>query len=219
MASSVESTVELLLGRYGRTSAEQAGIRLADEPAPLYQLLVLATLVSAPISTDIAAAAAKELFEAGYGTPQRMREASWQERVDALGRGGYRRYDERTSTMLGEGAALLIDRWGADLRSLRDEAGGDPKRIGELLTAFKGIGPVGAAVFLQEVQAVWPQVAPYLDLRAVEGADKVGLPSDARGLSELVGSPRDLARLASALVQVSRRSRVAEEVRHAASEA
>ncbi len=32
-----------------------------------------------------------------------MSEASWQDRVDALGRGHYRRYDERTATMrLGE---------------------------------------------------------------------------------------------------------------------
>jgi hypothetical protein len=40
-------------------------------------------------------------------TPRAMAEASWQQGVDALGRGGYRRYDERTSTMLGEGAELL----------------------------------------------------------------------------------------------------------------
>jgi len=95
MTSSPESIVETLLSRFGQTSAEQAGIRLADKPAPLYQLQVLATLLSARISADIAVRAAKELFDAGYGTPERMRKATWQDRVDALGRGGYRRYDER----------------------------------------------------------------------------------------------------------------------------
>jgi endonuclease III len=217
MASHRESVVQALLDRFGRTYAEQAGIRLADKPSPLYQLLVLATLLSARISADVAVAAAKELFAAGYRTPQRMRQATWQERVDALGRGHYRRYDERTSTMLAEAAELLLDRWHGDLRRLRADAGGNPEQIRELLTEFKGMGPVGADIFLREAQAVWPDIAPYVDGRVVEGAKKVGLPSRARDLSGLVGSPRDLARLASALVHVSRGSRAADEVKQASS--
>jgi endonuclease III len=218
MVSCRDPLVRVLLDRFGRTSAEQAGIRLVDKPSPLYQLLVLATLVSARISADIAVAAAKELFAAGYRTPQRMRQASWQDRVDALGRAGYRRYDERTSTMLGEAAVLLIDRWRGDVRALRDEAEADPKRIRELLTEFPGMGPVGADIFLREVQAVWPQVAPYVDERVRRGAKKVGLPPSARELSGLVDSPHDLVRLSSALVRVSRGSRAAEEVKRVASD-
>ncbi|MGB6164986.1 MAG: endonuclease [Pseudonocardiaceae bacterium] len=217
MVSSRDPVVKVLLDRFGRTSAEQAGIRLADKPAPLYQLLVLATLLSARISADIAVAAAKELFSAGYRTPRRMRQASWQDRVDALGRAGYRRYDERTSTMLRDAAVLLLDRWRGDLRTLRNDADGDPKRIRELLTEFAGMGPVGADIFLREVQAVWPQVAPYLDGRVTQGAKKVGLPPSARDLSELVDSSRDLVRLSSALVRVSRGSRAADEVKRVAS--
>jgi endonuclease III len=212
MGSRHESAVKVLLDRFGATSAEQAGIQLADKPSPLYQLLVLSTLLSARISGDIAVAAAKELFAAGYRTPQKMRAATWQDRVDALGRGGYRRYDERTSTILDDSAALLLDRWHGDLRKLRDDAGGDPKRIRELLTEFKGMGPVGADIFLREVQAVWPQVAPYVDGRVTQGAEKVGLPSNAHGLSELVDSSRELVRLSSALVQVARAPRTAEEI-------
>lgn len=209
--------VDVLLDRFGRTSAEQADIRLADQPSPLYQLLVLATLLSARISGDIAVAAAKELFVAGYRTPQRMRQASWQDRVDALGRGGYRRYDERTSTMLGVAAGQVLDSWHGDLRALRDHAGGDPKRIRELLTEFKGMGPVGADIFLREVQAVWPVVAPYVDKRVRQGAEKVGLSPDAAEISGLVASSGDLARLTAALVRVSRGSRAAEEIKQASS--
>lgn len=58
-----------LLDRHGRTYSEEAGIRLADKPSPLYQLQVLSTLLSARISADIAVAAARELFAAGYRTP------------------------------------------------------------------------------------------------------------------------------------------------------
>jgi 3-methyladenine DNA glycosylase/8-oxoguanine DNA glycosylase len=135
--------------------------------------------------------------------------------VDALGRGHYRRYDERTSTMLGDAAQQLLDRWAGDLRKLRDEAGGDPHRIHELLTEFKGIGPVGADIFLREVQAVWSQVTPYVDARVLRGAEKVGLPANARELAGLVDSPRELARLSSALVRVSRGSRAADEIKSA----
>lgn len=196
--------VERLLERYGETYAAEAGIRLTDKPSPLYQLLVLANLLSARISGEIAVAAARELFKAGYRTPRAMRAASWQERVDALGRGHYRRYDERTATMLGEGAEILDERWAGDLRKLREEAGDTPEALVELLTEFPGIGPAGAAIFLREVQAVWTPLVPFLDQPALAAAREVGLPGDARKLAKLVPEPEDFVRLASALIRVTR---------------
>jgi endonuclease III len=211
-----DAAVSAVLDRFGRSYAEEAGIRLADRPAPLYQLLVLATVLSARISSGIAIRAARELFAAGYTTPRAMAEASWQDRVDALGRAHYKRYDERTSTMLGNGAELLLDRWGGDLRRLRDEADGDVKRISSLLQEFPGIGPSGADIFLREVQGVWPAVAPYLDDRVLKGARRIGLPGDAEALAGLVGPGRDLARLAAGLVRVSLSKAAAEQVKEAA---
>ena len=140
MTGKPESIVRELLARHGRLYAEDAGIRLADRPGPLYQLLVLATLLSAPITAETAVAAARELFAAGYRSPKAMSEASWQDRVDALGRGHYRRYDERTATMLGDGAELLAGKWHGDLRKLRDDAGGDAGGIASRLTEFPGVG-------------------------------------------------------------------------------
>jgi endonuclease III len=207
-----------LLDRFGRTYAEEAGIRLADQPAPLYQLLVLATLLSARISADIAVAAARELFAAGYRTAPAMQEASWQDRVDALGRGHYKRYDERTATMLGDGADLLTGRWHGDLRRLRDEADGQVGQIATLLQEFPGIGPAGASIFLREVQAVWPTVAPYVDDRVRAGARQVGLPGDPVALAQRAGSDPELARLAAALVRVTLGKDAAGEVKQAARE-
>lgn len=198
------AAVRQLLDAHGRSYAAEAGIRLADKPAPLYQLLVLAVLLSARISGQIAVAAARELFAAGYRTPAGMQAASWQDRVDALGRGHYRRYDERTATMLGDGAGLLIQRWHGDLRRLRAEAGGDTGRLIAGLTAFPGIGPAGADIFLREVQGVWPEIAPYLDKQVIEGARKAGLPTDARSLAELAGPAAALPRFAAALVRSAR---------------
>jgi endonuclease III len=210
MSVKTRDVVDSLLGRYGRTYAEEAGIRLADRPQPLYQLLVLATLLSARISGDIAVRAARELFKAGYRSPKAMREASWQDRVDALGRGHYRRYDERTATMLGDGAALLLDRWKGDLRRLRAEADGHGGRLRALLTEFPGIGPTGADIFRREVQGVWPEYRPAVDAKVRRGAEKLRLP--ASRLADLVPGD-DLPRLASALVRVALDRKIADDLR------
>jgi endonuclease III len=209
--------VRSLLERYGRSYASEAGIRLADQPSPLYQLHVLATLLSARISAEIAVAAARELFAAGYRTPSAMRAASWPDRVNALGRGRYRRYDERTATMLGQAAEMLIERWHGDLRRLHAQAEGDIRRLTPLLTEFPGIGPAGASIFLREVQAVWRDVAPYCDHRVLESAARLGLPRDCEALARLAGSPGELAGLSGALIRVSRSARTAGEVTAAAS--
>ncbi|MET0426406.1 MAG: hypothetical protein ABW046_21230 [Actinoplanes sp.] len=196
-------TVAVLLEQQGRTFAEEAGVRLTDEPGPLYQLLVLVTLLSARITSTVAVAAAVELFAAGYRTPRAMLDASWQNRVDALGRGHYRRYDFRTATMLGEGAQLCLDRWQGDLRRLHEEAGSDPDGLRELVTAFPGIGPTGAGIFLREVQAVWKDISPYADSKVIKGAELLGLPTSADGLAALTTPDRTTA-LMSALVRVAR---------------
>lgn len=204
------------MDRHGQTFAEQAGIRLADTPSPLYQLLVLSTLLSARISSDIAVAAARELSEAGYRTPQKMAEATWQQRVDALGRGHYRRYDERTATMLGDGAELLLDRYGGDLRRLHDDTAGVDE-LERRLQEFPGIGPSGAAIFCREVQAVWPDVRPYVDSRARDGAKRLGLPTSPDKLAELV-SKDDFSRLAAACLRASRDKSVVDDVKKATSD-
>ncbi len=152
MSGDTERTVGRLRDVAGRTYAEEAGIRLTDSPASLYRLLVLSVLMSARIKADIAVAAARELYGAGFGTAHRMRESSWQDRVDALGRGHYVRYDESTASTLGEGAALVDDEYGGDLRRMARRADGDPGRLRRLLCEVPGIGAVGADIFCREAQ-------------------------------------------------------------------
>ena len=198
-----DEVTRAVLARYGTTYADEAGIQLADEPAPLFQLLLLAQLLSARIGAGVAVATARELFAAGWTSPARLRDAGRGAVVRALGRGGYRRYDERTATQLREMATLVLERYAADLRGLARAAGEDPARAAELVQEVKGIGPTGAAVFLREAQAVWPWVRPFLDGRARDGARRLGLPDDATALAGLVDGG-DLARFAAALVRVAR---------------
>ncbi|OII65631.1 endonuclease [Streptomyces sp. CC53] len=205
-------TVRELLGTHGGTYARQAGIRLRDTPQPLYQLLVLAHLMSARIRADVAVAAARALFDAGLKDARHMRDATWQERVDALGAGGYRRYDERTSTQLGRAAQLVLDEYGGDLRRMHRDAGDDPERLRGLLQEVPGIGPAGADIFLREAQGVWPELAPYLDGRTLDGARRLGLPADRDELSGLVDRD-ELPSLAAALVRAALDRHVVEDVR------
>ncbi|MGW8812607.1 endonuclease [Gordonia terrae] len=194
-------TARILLDRAGRTYADDAGITLKNTPSPLFELLVLALLLSTRISADIAVAAARELFAAGYRTPEKMARAERQSLVDALGRGHYVRYDESTATRLGEAAQRVLDEYHGDLRRLADDAGSDPGRAAELLQGFTGIGPVGADIFLREVQSVWEWATPYFDTRALAAARDLGLPDDPGRLADLAdGRPEALA---AALVRVS----------------
>ncbi|MBB1158269.1 MULTISPECIES: endonuclease [Amycolatopsis] len=194
--------VDELLAEHGTTFAEEAGIKLADKPQPLYRLLVLTTLLSTRISADIAVAAARELSRSGWRSPAAMRDSTWQQRVDALGRAHYVRYDESTSHHLGESAEFIRDEYRDDLRRMADAAGGDPRRLEKLITEFPRIGPTGAQIFCREAQAVWPWLRPYFDRKALDGAKKAGLPTDPGRLAKLVPGD-DSARLAAALVRRS----------------
>jgi endonuclease III len=190
-----------VLDEYGRTYAADIGIRLQDSPAPLFQLLYSALLLSARISAENAVRAARALVDARLTTPQKMAEASWQDRVDVITWHGYKRYDERTATMLGETAEMLIERYDGDLRRLREQADRDVKEEHRLLQQFKGIGPVGADIFLREAQDVWDEAFPYVDRRVAKAAGKLGLPSDAGALSRLVDR-NDFTRLVAGLMRV-----------------
>ncbi|MGJ5751765.1 endonuclease III [Streptomyces puniciscabiei] len=205
-----ERVLRELLSAYGQTYAEEAGIRLKDTPQPLYRLLVLALLLSARIRASVAVATAQALHEDHLDSPRRMAEADWQQRVDALGRGGYRRYDERTATQLGDGAELLLDRWSGDLRRLHEEAHGDTGELRRLLQEEPGIGPAGADIFLREAQRVWREIAPYLDDKALSGAQRLGLPKDPDKLTELARNTEP-AVLAAALVRAALDKEVAED--------
>ncbi|WP_159942628.1 endonuclease [Nocardiopsis sp. FR6] len=199
----------------GRTLAAEAGIRMADGPAPLWQLLVLVNLMSARISADIAMSAARELNGAGGTTPDGMVALSWQDRVDALGRGRYVRYDESTATRLGRCADRVREEYRGDLRRLGEESGRQVARLESALREFPGIGPAGAAMFCREAQAVWPWLRPYTDDHVLSGAAEVGLPEDGDALAELVRG-EDMAPLAAGLARISRDGDLAERVRRKA---
>ncbi|MDP8987493.1 MAG: hypothetical protein M3N11_04005 [Actinomycetota bacterium] len=200
---STDDVVAALLDRHGRTFADDVRIDVASgKPSPLFRLLCASLLMSARISAGIAVAAARALADAGWTTAERMAASTWEERARVLNEAGYARYDERTSTMLGETTTLVLDRYGGDLRKLRQQAGCDPAEERRLIKECKGIGDVGADIFFREVQVAWPELHPFADRRAISAAERLGLGSDAGALAGLVSDPAGFTRLVAALVRV-----------------
>ena len=203
MTPSVDRVVEALLDRHGHTYCEELGIAIErNTPAALFRWLCGSLLFSARIRAELARRAALALIGEGWTTPRKLAAASWADRAQVLNRAGYARYDERTSTMLGDTAELLLREYDGDLRRLRERAGRDPAAERRLLKQFKGIGDVGADIFCREIQSVWEEQYPFADRKALAAAAKLGLARDRAALSKLV--PRkDFSRLVAALVRTS----------------
>ncbi len=210
MADASGDVVRRLLRTAGTTYARAAGIILRDKPQPLFQLLMLCSLMSKPISAEIATAAAKELFALGLRSPRAVEHANRIDMIRAFGRAHYVRYDESTASRLPEMAALAHERYRGDLRRLAAEANHDTTVAARLLKGFKGIGDTGADIFLREAQDVWTWARPYFDKKALASARKLGLPTDPDKLAAL--APRGTAKLASALIRVSLDSELRKQV-------
>jgi hypothetical protein len=187
---------------HGLTYARQAGLTLTDTPSALYRLLVLTVLLANRLPATAAVGAAAAVSRAGLRTPATMAAATWQERGDVLAASGYRRLAGRTATVLGAGAEMVLERWGGDLRRLRDESGGEAPAVRRAVETVPGIGRLGSAIFCREAQGVWPQLAPFADERVVLGAQALGLPTTGPGLAALV-PPADLVHLVAACVRAS----------------
>ncbi|WP_092808319.1 endonuclease [Rhodococcus globerulus] len=210
---SQQSVAKRLLEQAGTTYARESGITVSDKPMPLFELLVLALLLSTRISAEIAVRAAAELRSSGLTTARHMADADRQTIIAALGRAHYRRYDESTATRLHDDAELVLEKYHGDLRKLASQSGNDAETAAQLLEEFSGIGPVGADIFLREVQDVWTWVRPYFDSRALDAARSLHLPADADKLASLVGN-NETARLAAALIRASLDDELREKVLH-----
>jgi hypothetical protein len=65
-----------------------------------------------------------------------------------------------------------------DLNNLLKQANGDRTEVGIMLREIKGIGDLAVEVFFNNVQSVWPSVAPFIDSRSLNTAAEVGIGTD-----------------------------------------
>ncbi|ONH23844.1 hypothetical protein [Pseudofrankia asymbiotica] len=195
------AVVAELMSRHGRTFAEDIDADVAADTAEaMFRLLVFATLASARIRSSTAMEASNALFAEGWTSPAAMADSTWEQRVQVLNQHGYARYDESTARVLDDACHYLLDTYDGDIRGVRDAADYQGSREHTLLTQIKGIGPVGADIFLREAQAGWDELIPYIDARTRQTARELGLPGDPRRLLMLV-EREDFPLLVAALVR------------------
>src|SRR5262245_9947578 len=195
------AVVAELMSRHGRTFAEDIDADVAADTAEaMFRLLVFATLASARIRSSAALEASTALFDAGWTSPGAMADSTWEQRVRVLNQHGYARYDESTARVLGESCQYLLDTYDGDVRAIRGVADHNRDREHALLIQIKGIGPVGADIFLREAQAGWDELIPYVDARTRQTARELGLSADPRKLLALV-EREDFPPLVAALVR------------------
>jgi endonuclease III len=205
-----EAVVAELLARHGHTFAEEIDADVpADTAGAMFRLTVFAILASARIRTSAAVQACRALMDAGWTDAASMADATWAERTRVLNHNGYARYDESTSRQLADACHYLSETYDGDIRGLREAAGQSPEQERALLQKIKGIGPVGADIFLREAQAGWDELVPYLDERVRHTAGELGLPTTPTRLADLVDRA-DLPRLVAALVRVRQEHDVAD---------
>lgn len=200
---SEHDVIEALVAHQGKLYSEEIGADISrDTPQELFHWLIAALMMSARISAGNALRAAAALRAAGLHKTGAIRAAHRTELVRVLNENGYARYDESTADYIKAAAELVEERYGGDLRRLRDDAG-DGAAIRRKLQEFKGIGAVGADIFAREAQLVWDALYPVTGRPAREAAKNFGLPEEPGKLAEMAGSRERFVRLVAALTRAA----------------
>lgn len=195
--------VRRLIGS-GRGLAEAWGFRVTNNPANLFQLLYLSILLRPRGDYQKAMNTALALRDRGWDSPARMARALQADRFRLIRDVSHRRDAQEVAAVLGDLALTVSERYRGDLRRLRTESRQDPHRIRALLVELPGVDDDVVDLFFREVQAIWPEVAPSADRRALTAARRLGLGRSPAELAALAGGRESerLAWLVGALARV-----------------
>jgi endonuclease III len=138
-----------------------------------FKWFLASILFAKRISAEIAKRTYHRFEEEGLITPEKILEAGWDRLVQVLDSGGYVRYDFSTARNLLKILESLKEKYG-DLETLH-RMSSSPKDLERRLQEFKGVGPVGANIFLRELRGVWEKAKPKPSRMAIKVAQRVGL--------------------------------------------
>jgi hypothetical protein len=171
----------------GRGLAEAWGFRVNNNPGNLFQLLYLSILLKPRGDYQRAVNTALALRDRGWDSPARMANALQADRFRVVRDVSHRRDSQEVAAILGDLGRVIGARYRGDLRRLRTEARQDPAKLRALLTALPGVDDEVVDLFFREVQAVWPEVGPFADRRALTAARRLGLGRSLPDLAALIG--------------------------------
>ncbi|MGA4728663.1 hypothetical protein ACPB67_14655 [Micromonospora taraxaci] len=195
----------------GRGFAEQYGFRVTNNPASLFQVLYLAVLLARRGDFRRALDGARAVRDEGWDSAAGLARSLHEDRVRVLRASGQRGDVDALAAVLGDLGRTVVEWYRGDLRRLRALAHHDPARERELLAELPGVDGQVVDLFLREAQALWREVAPVADRRALAAARRLGLGRSADDLAGLAsGESEQLAWLVGALARVDLEHRYAE---------
>ncbi|KAL4948116.1 hypothetical protein BDW69DRAFT_98352 [Aspergillus filifer] len=195
----LQKTIEM----YGRGPLEGTAIEdqaLSGSPGTILAMLIDAMLKSKPMSHELTDRTLRKLVEVGYHDIQKLGDASWEERAMVLKDGGYNRYREQGSSNLGKLVEFVNEKYDGDLNNLMKSAKNDPQKVRQLVKEIHGLGDLGVELFFNNVQSVWPCIAPFVDSRSMQTAEEAGLGTDLQAIyGDLEKDSVKMCKLANAL--------------------
>lgn len=159
-----------------RLYSEELGIDLAGtEDDELFEWFLASVLMGARISETIAKNTYRAFERHDLLTPTAVLDAGREFLIDPVMReGGYVRYDNQRTDQVLRNCRTLLDEYDGSLNRLHDAAA-DSDDLEARLTAFHGVGPVTANIFLRELRPFWPKSDPEPLSVVRETAERYGV--------------------------------------------
>ncbi|MCB5186762.1 hypothetical protein LG200_01940 [Methylobacillus caricis] len=135
----------------GKVGAGELGLdpKSGKEPE-LFKWFLACYLFGHRISQEIAVNTWKVFMDSGIYSTKQISARSWQQLVDLLGQGHYKRYDESTARNMLDMAAFLQEKYHGKISQIISDAK-DKKDLSDKLQEIKGVGPKVAEIFLREI--------------------------------------------------------------------
>jgi endonuclease III len=137
-------------------TADDLGLKVEKKQKPLFKWFLASYLFGKRIQQNVARQTWEVFMAHGIDTPKKIAEQSWQQLVDLLGEGHYRRYDESTARNMIDMSRQLIHEYHGNLLNMYDDCD-DDKDFVKRLQRLKGVGPKTAEIFMREAQPVLVQ--------------------------------------------------------------
>ena len=141
--------------------SEELGINLRkNNEKELFKWFLASILFGARIPETIAKNTYKSFEKYKLLNKKKILKAGWNFLVNPVMRkGGYVRYDEKTSTKLLRICEMLIKKYTGSLKKIHEKAKNNEDLENKLME-FYGVGPVTANIFLRELRPFWKKSNP-----------------------------------------------------------
>lgn len=138
-------------------TSQDLGIVIENKEKPLFQWFLASYLFGKRIQHKVAHQTWEVFMKHGIDTPKKIASQSWQQLVELLGEGHFRRHDESIARNLHEMSKELVRDYHGNLLNMYNDCDSDHEFM-RRLQKLKGVGPSVAEIFMREAQPILVQV-------------------------------------------------------------